>query len=298
VTVGSGQPARRAVRRGALARGRSTAPARRPALRQGSAEGAGERRAPRPEEEPCLWQRAKDGDEGARAALLLTHWPLAKAVARRYGHLPPGPEDLMQAAALGLVEAIRGYDPGRGTRFSTYAVPIILREVRQALRDALGAGGARQLFRVRAAVARARCDLAAAWEREPTVPELAEYLGIDPADVVAAAWTHAPLIGTGSALADDAVSAVDRIADPDAAGRLAHVDDRLSLTMVLASLPEPERRVLALRLLGGLTQSEVARQTGMSQSQVHRRERRGLRWVWQALSGGDGPSPDANEAGT
>lgn len=238
-------------------------------------------------EEATLWWRLRAGDEAARSALFVRHLPLARAVARRYGSLPPGPEDLAQAAALGLVVAIDGFDPDRGNAFSTYAVPILLTELRRALRDAMGIGGARRLVRERATVLEAAALFRRESGREPTVTELAGVLGRAPAEIaeLAAFAVTMSLDGKTPEIGDAAG------VDSQASRPFESVDERLSLAVSVERLPEPERRVIALRVLGGRTQVQVAEQLGMSQSQVSRRERAGLRLLWQALG------PEGREAG-
>jgi RNA polymerase sigma factor (sigma-70 family) len=221
-----------------------------------------------------LWRRARRGDLGARAQLVTAHLGLARAVAARFGDAPPGRGDLMQAAALGLVQAVAAYDPDAGVPFAAFAVPRILGEVREAMRRAAGFGAPRRLAREAARLAEARRRLAALLGREPRLDELARETGRTPAelaDVVAALTPPAPLEAAAHLSGGEPT--------PE-----EKVVDRLAVAGALADLAPPERRVVALRVLGGLTQEAVARLTGMSQSQVSRRERAGLRRLWRMLA--------------
>ncbi|MCL6595607.1 MAG: sigma-70 family RNA polymerase sigma factor [Firmicutes bacterium] len=227
-----------------------------------------------PQAQAELWRRARRGDAGARAQLATAHLGLARAVAARFGDAPPGRGDLMQAAALGLVQAVAAYDPEAGVPFAAFAVPRILGEVRETMRRAGGFGAPRRLAQEAARLAEARRRLAALLGREPRLDELARELGrtsAELADVVAALAPPAPV--------EAAAHLAGRGPTPEEA-----VVDRLAVAGALAELAPLERRVVALRVLGGLTQQAVARLTGMSQSQVSRRERAGLRRLWRSLA--------------
>jgi len=205
--------------------------------------------------------------------------PLALAVARRFGNVPPGQRDLRQAASLGLVLAVRGFDPERGTAFATYAVPVILGEVRAALRHAGGFGGARRLAADAAGLARARERLGQTLGREPRLDELATALGRsrdELADLLGALAPVAPLDAAAHTPAQPGDGETQTL-------------DRVALWTAVADLPEAERRVVALRYLGEMTQREVADAVGVSQSQVSRRERSGLRRLWRALDDAGAP---------
>ena len=232
----------------------------------------------------ALFKRLRTGDERCRAALFIRHLRLAEAVARRYRELPPGPEDLRQAAALGLLLAIDGFDPLRGTAFSTYAVPVILREVIKALRDSMNVGGARRLLRERRAITDKVSALESAWGREPTIREVAQAAGRSAADV-AVLMTAGGAIRGPVGWRNQEGRALEDVPDPSATRPFDAVDERLSLLLALERVPEADRRVVALRILGGLTQEETAKALEISQSQVSRRERRGLRLVWGDLGG-------------
>ena len=227
------------------------------------------------DDEADLWHRARAGDRQARVRLVACHMGLARAVAERFGDAGPGRDDLAQAAALGLVEAVAAFDHAKGAAFSTFAVPRILGEVRDALRRASGFGGMRSLAesasRLRAAEARLRLVLG----RDPDAGALCAALG----------WSRSRLAEVLSALepaAPYAPTVVDDRATPSPEGEVL---ERLALARALADLPEGERRVIALRYLGRLSQSQVAAVVGLGQSQVSRRERRGLMRLWRSLGG-------------
>jgi RNA polymerase sigma factor (sigma-70 family) len=228
-----------------------------------------------PDAEPDLWRRARLGDAAARRRLIMRHLPLAYAVAARFGDVPPGRDDLRQTAALALVQAVAAYDPTSPARFATFAVPRILGEVRDAMRRASGLGGGRALARRARRLAAARKALSGRLGREPSVAELAQALATDAREV--AEWLDT--LRTPVALTER-VAAADDVAEA--------VAERLALVRAIADLPADERAVVALRYLGGLGQAIVAARLGVSQSQVSRRERRGLGRIWRALASAGG----------
>lgn len=223
---------------------------------------------------------AADGD-GAVEALVVGHMALARALARRLGDTPPGREDLEQAALVALVAAARRFEPGRGVAFASYAVPVIVGELREALRRASGLAGARRLAAEATRLRDARLRLRAAFGREPTMAELAGALGLtrDALAEVVAALAPAASLDEGHWGRSDAT--------PGAADE-SRLVDRIVLVRAMADLDPIERRVLALRYLCNRTQADVAAAVGLSQSQVSRRERAALHRLSQRLGPGHG----------
>ncbi|MBX6378422.1 MAG: sigma-70 family RNA polymerase sigma factor [Clostridia bacterium] len=228
---------------------------------------------------------ADGGEEGRgpcafRQALVEDNLGLVRHVVRRAA--PPGvdAEDLFQCGCIGLIRAADSYDPARGVRFSTYAVPFILGEVRRHLRHrwtvVLGRGGQELLRRVR----RQAEVLRQQEGRDPTVGELAAALGIEPAEVAAvleAARVPEPLEAEPSG----GVSVITAV-DPD--GRPENVVEAVALRRALASLRPVERAVIILRFYADCTQQEVAARLGISQAHVSRLQRRALSALYGALA--------------
>lgn len=204
------------------------------------------------------------------------HLALAQALARRFGDVPPGREDLGQAAMVGLVAAARRFDPGRGVAFSTFAVPIILGELRETVRRASGFGSGRRLASEAARLRTARDRLRRALGREPDLDELADEMGVTRADLADVLGALAPAVPLDEG-ADTAIGPTP--GHDDEAG----IVDRLVLVRALADMPKTDRRILALRYVANMTQAQVAVAVGLSQSQVSRRERLGLRHLWHRL---------------
>jgi RNA polymerase sigma-B factor len=224
------------------------------------------------------WQR--DRDPRAREELTTRFLPLARKLARRYSGAREPFDDLLQVASLGLVKAIDRYDAGRGTAFSSFAVPTILGELKRYFRD-LGWAvhvprGAQELA---VKVEDVNHRLSARDGRAPSVQALAQYMELAVEDVLDALETsrahHAASLdaphddGEG-----DSGSLVDTFGCPDA--MLVNADDRLTVSAATRLLSPREREVLCLRFIEDLTQSEIAARVGVSQMQVSRILRRSV----------------------
>jgi RNA polymerase sigma-B factor len=239
------------------------------------------------------WQR--DRDRHAREELFERFRPLARRLAGRYINPHEPLEDLVQVAYVGLLGAIDRFDPDRGVRFSSYAIPTILGELKRYFRNTGWSAhvprGAQELA---LRVDRASARLAADTGRAPRVEELAQYLEIDLEDVIAgleAGGAHysvsldAPAPGSSP---EEPQSLGDGLGAGDEGYAL--VEAKLSLSAAMTRLPHLERRALELRIDGDLKQSEIAAQMGCSQMQVSRLLRRAQANL-QALTDPSGPAP-------
>jgi RNA polymerase sigma-B factor len=223
------------------------------------------------------WQR--DRDRAARDELFRRFLPLARKLASRYANPHEPQEDLVQVASIGLLGAINRFDPDRGVRFSTFAVPTILGELKRHFRNTGWSvhvpRGAQELA---LRVDRASTQMTAPTGRAPSVAQLAEYMeltieevlqGLDAGTAHYAASLDAPVSGAD---VDDPESVGDRLGNEDE--RYALLETRLSLAAATARLPYLERRALSLRVESGYKQTEIAQQLGCSQMQVSRLLRR------------------------
>lgn len=245
-----------------------------PGGRPGGAAGSGQT-APAgagiPGDEAALWQRARRGDPAAREALVARHLGLIRHVTVRFRSTGLEPEDLEQVAAVGLVKAVNGFDPTRGLRFSTYAVPVITGEILRFLRDdgpVRISRGARALAR---RARRAREDLRQALGREPTLDEVAAAVEAPRDDVLLALEASGRPVSLESPLDSDdgdSASLLDRLAG---GGDTAEDGERRALiSQLLARLEPVEREAVIMRYFEDLTQQEIADRLGVSQSHVSR----------------------------
>jgi RNA polymerase sigma-B factor len=243
-------------------------------------------------ESKTLFKRwSMDNDRRARDELVQRFMPLARKLAHRYRGAHEPYDDLLQVASLGLVKAIDRFDYERGTAFSSFAVPTILGELKRYFRD-LGwsvhvpRGAQERALRVE----EAKQKLASRRGRPPTVPELAEFmeLGID--DVLEALETAGAhhSVSLDAPHTDDEGSTgtlASSVGEDDV--RFELIEDGLTIAAAAKQLPLHERRVLHLRFVEDLTQTQIADRIGVSQMQVSRILRHALARLSELASAED-----------
>ena len=189
-------------------------------------------------------------------------------------------EDLFQAGCMGLVKAFDAFDRERGVRFSTYAVPVILGEIRRLFRDGGTVKVSRTLKELSIRTAREREKSALKEGREPTIKELAERLGVSEEDVTEAVCAAAPVISLTADEDNGGGQADVPVASPE-----EQIAERLSVIQAVSSLEERDRAIVRLRYYENKTQTQTAAALGMTQVQVSRREKKILGLLRQELSG-------------
>jgi RNA polymerase sigma-B factor len=235
--------------------------------------------APGPDEqladERILLERyANDRDPAVREELVERFMPLARRLAARYRGDREPLEDLVQVASLGLVKALDRFDPGRGVAFSSYAVPTILGELKRHFRDRGWAVRVpRDLQERIARVERAAAELPAKLGRVPSVKEIARELEIDPEDVLeameAAQAHHAMSLDAQQQTEEgEGVPLSERVGIQEPG--FETVEYGVTVEGVVDSLSERDRRVLHLRFVEDLTQTQIAERVGVSQMHVSR----------------------------
>jgi RNA polymerase sigma-B factor len=238
-----------------------------------------EGRCPEHATDVLAYRWREHGDRAAREELFARFLPLARKLAGRYTNPHEPLEDLVQVASMGLLGAIDRFDPSRGVRFPTFAIPTILGELKRYFRNTgWSAHVPRGAQEMALRVERAARQITARSGRQPRVDELAEYLEVRPEDVLEgldAATAHyaISLDAPVSQAEDDEPNAlVDTIGCED--DTYALVETTASLSVAVAQLPYLERKALALRLVSDMTQTEIARELNCSQMQVSRLLRR------------------------
>ncbi len=179
-------------------------------------------------------------------------------------------DDLYSAGCLGLVKAYDGFDVERKVCFSTYAVPVILGEIKKLFRDGGTVKVSRSLKELSLKVTAARERMLKRSGREPTVAELAAQLKVTEEQVIQAVNASLPALSLTPVSDDESGKEFD-VPVPSHEEELS---DRLALREVLEDLPEEDRKLIRLRFFSGKTQSETARLLGTTQVQISRRERR------------------------
>jgi RNA polymerase sigma-B factor len=229
-------------------------------------------RDPAAEDERLFRSWREDGDVAARDELFERYRPLARRLASRFRRTGDDAEDMQQVACLALVKALDRFDVGRGLRFSSYAVPTILGELKRHLRDTTWALGVpRDLHDLAMRAEATRRRLEGSLGRAPTIAELAD--GLEAGLEVTMEACHALSTRTATSLdrswsdEDDVGLAVLLGAeDPELDG----AEHRAELDGLLRMLPARERELLRLRFAEDMTQSEIAERIGVSQMHVSR----------------------------
>jgi RNA polymerase sigma-B factor len=236
------------------------------------------------------WQR--HGDSRAREELTARFLPLARKLARRYSGAREPFDDLLQVASLGLVKAIDRFDPSRGTAFSSFAVPTILGELKRYFRDLGWAvhvprGAQEQALKVE----EAQQQLTAKTGRPPSVHDLAQFLEMSVEDVLDALETsgahHTVSLDTPR---EDSEGESGTLADAfgETDQRFEYVEASVSIAAAARHLSARERRVLELRFVEDMTQTQIADLIGVSQMQVSRILRRALAQLRELTEGEEG----------
>ncbi len=240
-----------------------------------------DRAAAREIEHALLIRYHRTGDHAAREELVERCLPLARDLARRYAYRDEPFDDLLQVASVGLIKAIDRFDPDRGAKFSSYAAPTILGELKRHFRDKGWALHVpRDLQERTLAVSRATEILSTELGRSPKVREVAEHCGCSAEQVLeaqeaAASYEAASLDAPTARDDNEAAPLVDLLGAEDAAYEL--VAERDAIARNWQTLPDLERQVLELRFMHDLTQREIGERIGYSQMHVSRLLRRALR---------------------
>jgi RNA polymerase sigma-B factor len=221
--------------------------------------------------DPRFAEYRRTGDRTIRNALIEEHRWLALHCARRFDHKGEPLDDLLQVAMLGVLKAVERFDPGFGTRFSTFAVPTVVGELRRHFRDRTWSlhvpRRAKELYQ---AVSGVVDDLHQVLGRSPTVPEIADRAGVTVEEALQALEVSGCYRGVPLTPPSDDETIDSPVLGEDDGGFLA-AEARMTVRTLLAVLPaERDREIIRLRFVDGLTQSQIATTIGVSQVQVSR----------------------------
>ena len=237
------------------------------------------------EEKDALFVRIRQGDESARELFMKGNLRLVLSVIRRFSSSGENVDDLFQIGCIGLIKAIDNFNTELGVRFSTYAVPMIIGEIRRFLRDNNSIRVSRSLRDTAYKAIYAKENLMKQNQKEPTISEVAAEVGISREDIVYALDAiqnpmslYEPVYTDGT----DTLYVMDQIRDKK--NREENWIERLSLSDALKKLGDREREIIVLRFFEGKTQMEVADMIGISQAQVSRLEKSALRTMRAYLS--------------
>ena len=226
-----------------------------------------------------LLQEMHAGQPGAREELVNGNLRLVLSVVQRFTQRGENLDDLFQVGCIGLIKSIDNFDVSLNVRFSTYAVPMIIGEIRRYLRDNNSIRISRSMRDTAYKAMQMKEQLTAEQSREPTVEEIAARLELPREQVVLALESivepvslYEPVYADGG----DTIYVMDQVGD--------HNDDRnwldeIALKEAIHGLSDREKRILHLRFFKGMTQIEVASESGISQAQVSRIEKSALEQI-------------------
>ena len=233
----------------------------------------------------ALITRAQGGDEAAMERLVLDNMGLVRTVAVKFRDRGTEFEDLMQIGTMGMIKAIHSFDTSRGTAFSTYAVPLIVGEIRRHLRDDGLIRVSRGTRHTGVLLMRERARIATEEGREATVGELAALVGVSVEEAAMALEAMAPVASfSDNAYGDDSPELGAVIPDRAEADEMARQVDRIALAQVIEQLPPAWRKIILLRYYRDMTQQQVADLLGLTQVKVSREEKKIMAFMRERLS--------------
>jgi RNA polymerase sporulation-specific sigma factor len=225
-----------------------------------------------------LFVQMQSGDEFAREKLVNGNLRLVLSVIQRFNNRGEYVDDLFQVGCIGLMKSIDNFDLGQNVRFSTYAVPMIIGEIRRYLRDNNPIRVSRSLRDIAYKALQVKEKLISKYSREPTPAEIAEQLDVPPEDIVFAldaiqdpVSLFEPIYNDGG----DPIFVMDQISD-DKTKDMQWIEE-IALREAMTRLNAREKNILAMRFFQGKTQMEVAEEIGISQAQVSRLEKAAIK---------------------
>ena len=226
-----------------------------------------------------LLKKAKEGDKSARDRLITGNLRLALSVVQRFVGRGENPDDLFQVGCIGLIKSIDNFDTTQNVKFSTYAVPMIIGEIRRYLRDNNSIRISRSIKDTAYRAMQIKEKLINKNQKEPTVSEIAAELNLPREDVVIALESivdpvslYEPVFSDGG----DTIYVLDQVGDKNDDKTWL---DEICIKEAINGLSEREKKILSLRFMQGKTQMEVSEEIGISQAQVSRLEKCALKKI-------------------
>ncbi len=206
------------------------------------------------------------------------HLGLVRLCANRFRGRGIEYDDLYSAGCIGLLKATEAFDCDRGVKFSTYAVPVILGEIKRLFRDGGSVKVSRSLKELSLKTVKARDELSKSLGREPTIKELSERMKTDECQIAEALSVSLPPVSLTDNSEEDGKQIDISVPAPD-----TEIGDILALRQIMELLDEKDRQLIIMRYFQGLTQSVTAKNLNMTQVQVSRREKKLLTFMREQL---------------
>lgn len=235
------------------------------------------------EENNALIKRAQEGEREALEALTVGNMGLCKNIALRFQNRGVEYDDLVQIASVGMIKAIRSFDFSYGTAFSTYAVPLIIGEIRRFLRDDGIIKVGRNVKKLGSDAMRKKEEFIRENGREPKLSELATLCSATVDELVSALEAVTPVKSIYEPIGsdEDGSSICDLIAEKD--DGIGKAIDRIALSQALKELPPEQRQLIYLRYVKEMSQERAGKMLGMTQVKVSREEKKIIEALRRAL---------------
>ena len=224
------------------------------------------------EETMAYLARYAQGDSSVEERLMELNSGLVNGIAHRFKGRGTDFEDLVQIGSIGLLKAIRSFDLSRGFAFSTYAVPLIIGEIRRFLRDDGVIKVSRIQKRTGAALMHAREEYIAVHGEEPRLDELAQMVGISPEEAAAALDSTSPVRSLSEVIGEDDFSLEDVLPSTD--DTLGRMLEKVALQETIRTLPPLWRKIILLRYYRDYSQQQTADALGLTQVKISREEKK------------------------
>ena len=226
------------------------------------------------EDNLTLIAKAQSGDRGAMERLISQNMGLVKNIARRFIGRNAEYEDLVQIGTIGMLKAAKSFDAGFGTVFSTYAVPLIIGEIRRFLRDDGIIKVSRDVRKKGTAVMRAKEEFIKTHQREPKLSELSELCGMPAEDIVYALDAVCPVYSLQETVGGEEDGTTLENLTPASENEIELMTDKLALSEAISKLDERSRQIIILRFYKDLSQQQTAEILGITQVKVSREEKK------------------------
>ena len=231
------------------------------------------------EEKQDLMKRVRTGDEEARREMICGNLRLVLSIVQRFAGRKENPDDLFQVGCIGLIKAVDNFDIDKEVMFSTYAVPMIVGEVRRYLRDSASVRISRSVRDLAYKSLQARDELSAALDRDPTPDEIAAHVGVSREQIVNAMEAiiepislYEPVFSENG----DSLYVIDQLSDTSRDATDESWLENIALREAVRTLTPREQKIINLRYYKDKTQMEIASEIGISQAQVSRVEKAAL----------------------
>ena len=224
-----------------------------------------------------LFKKIKDGDEFAKDEIVNGNLKLVLSILKKYNNRCDNLDDLFQVGCIGLIKAIDNFDLSFDVKFSTYAVPMILGEVKRYLRDNSSIRIARSIKDIAYHAFQIKENLTNELNREPSIKEIADRMNMNEYDIANALDSMKDVISISEPIYNDGgdtIYLIDQIEDKNSA--MKEIDSKVAINSAINKLKEKEKYIIIERYIMGKTQMELADEIGISQAQISRIEKNAL----------------------